>query len=124
MSMVVLFDIMFDGEIYHPNIQSPRNRKNKGVSKDEVAWSYPELHGDPACGKTSYCRDTHPDAYYKDNTQWWDRYRGQSVVVLDDFIDGFNIIVGITSQRHYSEWYSSERIKGYDEGALDGVYIV
>lgn len=43
------------------------------------------LHGPPGLGKSYFPATVYPDAYYKNNTEWWDGYEHQKVVVLDDF---------------------------------------
>jgi len=50
------------------------------------------LYGDSGTGKTTLADElAHLDggsAYYKPDGEWWDRYDGQSTVVLDDFYGG------------------------------------
>lgn len=36
-------------------------------------------------GKTRYCIDQHPNHYIKDGTPWWDGYKQQEAVIIDDF---------------------------------------
>lgn len=43
------------------------------------------LVGPPGCGKSRYCLETAPDAYWKPRGKWWDGYDGHSDVILDDF---------------------------------------
>lgn len=43
------------------------------------------LIGPTGTGKSRYAMDKYPGAYYKQASQWWDGYDGQSTVVLDDF---------------------------------------
>lgn len=40
--------------------------------------------GPTGTGKSTYA-NSHEDTYFKQNSQWWDGYDGQTVVVLDDF---------------------------------------
>lgn len=47
-----------------------------------------ELHirwGASGTGKSRYCADTYPDAYWKTRGEWWDGYDGHETVVIDDF---------------------------------------
>lgn len=54
--------------------------------KTEILW----LWGPTGTGKSKYCHDTYPDAYWKSMTcKWWDGYDGQEVVILDDFRGDF-----------------------------------
>jgi hypothetical protein len=48
---------------------------------------YVEYHwGPPGIGKSTTITLAHPDAFIKDcNTKWWDNYKGQAKVILDDF---------------------------------------
>lgn len=43
------------------------------------------LWGDTKLGKSYYCRDISPDAYWKQRSDWWDGYDGISDVIIDDF---------------------------------------
>lgn len=47
-----------------------------------------ELHihwGATGTGKSKYCRDHYPEAYWKPFGKWWDDYDGQETVVIDEF---------------------------------------
>lgn len=43
------------------------------------------LVGAPGTGKTRWAWDNYPDLYSKPDGQWWDGYRGQKTVLLDDY---------------------------------------
>lgn len=43
------------------------------------------LVGPSGVGKSRYCKEVAPDAYWKQPSNWWDGYDGQPDVVLDDF---------------------------------------
>ncbi len=43
------------------------------------------LWGESRTGKSTYAREHYPDAYEKLQTKWWDGYKGQTAVILDDF---------------------------------------
>jgi len=48
----------------------------------------PEVHwrwGSSGTGKTRYCIEKHPDHYIKDGTSWWDNYKNQEAIIIDDF---------------------------------------
>lgn len=43
------------------------------------------LIGPTDIGKSRYCKINYPDAYWKEDSQWWDGYDHHEAVVLDDF---------------------------------------
>jgi len=43
------------------------------------------IQGPTGTGKSLYCRDNEPNAYWKQRSQWWDGYTNQDAVVLDEF---------------------------------------
>lgn len=54
--------------------------------KTQVWW----LHGATGTGKSRYCHEMYPEAYWKSpTTKWWDGYDGQDVVVVDDYRKDF-----------------------------------
>ncbi|AYP28862.1 MAG: putative viral replication protein [Cressdnaviricota sp.] len=62
-------------ERYHMLSTTPRDWKT-------------ELHilcGSPGCGKSKFCKEEAPLAYWKENNKWWDGYCGQEDIVIDDF---------------------------------------
>lgn len=42
------------------------------------------IWGKPRVGKSRYCHQTWPNAYWKNANKWWDGYKGELEVVLDD----------------------------------------
>lgn len=47
-----------------------------------------ELHllfGPPGTGKTTWVKATEPSAYWKEHSKWWEGYRQEDAVVMDEF---------------------------------------
>jgi hypothetical protein len=42
------------------------------------------IYGRPGSGKSRVCHKLFPFAYWKNGNKWWDGYRGEETVVLDD----------------------------------------
>lgn len=40
--------------------------------------------GKPGSGKTKQAREENPGAYWKLQNKWWDGYKGQKAVIIDD----------------------------------------
>lgn len=66
--------------------------------KEDIATHQPKrdwkthvkvIYGDSGTGKSRYCRETYPDAYWLSKSSsgnvWWNGYAGQATVVIDDF---------------------------------------
>jgi len=51
------------------------------TSKTEVTV----IQGPTGTGKSKWCMDNYPDAYWKGRDPWWDGYEEHEVVVLDEF---------------------------------------
>ncbi|AXH74589.1 MAG: putative viral replication protein [Cressdnaviricota sp.] len=43
------------------------------------------LYGPTGTGKSRWCQETFPGAYWKSQDQWWDDYDGQEAVICDEF---------------------------------------
>lgn len=103
------------------------------------------LTGPPGCGKTRWCHEKFPGAFWKSNSsQWWDDYNSEECVVIDDFygwitystmlrimdryplqleVKGGHIkflarTLCITSNKRPEQWYSDEVLRRHDLGAL------
>lgn len=92
--------------------------------------------GPPGSGKSHWCHETFPDAYWKSASNWWDQYNGEETVILDEFygwlpwndllrlLDKYPYQVQvkgstcqmvakqiiITSNKHPWEWYKNDKI--------------
>jgi len=56
-------------------LQKPRDFKTEVIV----------IHGPTGTGKSKYCFDNFPDAYWKCRSNWWDGYLNQEVVIMDEF---------------------------------------
>ena len=43
------------------------------------------IYGPPGSGKTYYATHLHENYYMKPQNKWWDGYKGEEVVIVDDF---------------------------------------
>jgi len=57
-------------------------KKVKGVPK-VCLW----IFGKSGVGKSRYCFENHPDAFWKQLDKWWDGYKDNRTVVIDDIDD-------------------------------------
>lgn len=58
--------------------QLSQTQKNLDELDNEWIW------GPTGSGKSKYARDTYPDAFIKDKSEFWDSYEFQPVVLLED----------------------------------------
>lgn len=79
-------DVMFDyPELYMRYSRSIEKMFNAIL---QPRTQIPEVHwrwGLAGTGKTRYCIETHPSHYVKDGTMWWDGYKQQEAIIIDDF---------------------------------------
>lgn len=64
-------------------------RRNRSVPDDRGEIEVIVLWGDTGTGKSRYCRESYPGAYWlhqpQNGTVWWDSYEYQETVVIDEF---------------------------------------
>lgn len=66
---------------------------NKGLQQLRLLYQKQRNHaveviviqGPTGTGKSKWCIDNYPDAYWKQRSNWWDNYNSQEVVILDEF---------------------------------------
>ena len=58
-----------------------KKQDNNTVKKKENLWIY----GPPGCGKTFYATHLYTNYFLKSQNIWWDGYKGEDVVIIDDF---------------------------------------
>jgi len=83
---ITLEECMFDyPELYVKYSRSLEKMFNAVAPARSVP---PQVHwrwGLSGTGKTRYCVEKHPDHYIKDGTCWWDNYKTQEALIIDDF---------------------------------------
>lgn len=73
--------LILHGEKFKRLYYENREKELKTLENITCLW----LWGKPRTGKTMWANKRYPDAYIKmDNPKWWDGYRFQKVVILDD----------------------------------------
>lgn len=58
------------------NLEMPQD-----IGRTAGVWFY----GEAGMGKSSMARQQYPDSYFKMCNKWWDSYKGQPNVIIDDF---------------------------------------
>ena len=123
-----------------------REYRNQTVRDRDWKTKLIVLVGPTGCGKSRFCREQFPNAYWKPpGEKWFDGYEGQDAVVLDDFYgwipfhlllrlaDRYPMLVEtkggsskfvartlvITSNKPMEEWYREEVRVRYDFRALE-----
>ena len=83
-------------QLYQLNTKSLGDR-----DKLENLW----IHGKSGAGKSHYVRENHPGFYDKPLNKWWDGYKDQKVVLIDDLEEQHGKWIGFFLKRwadHYS----------------------
>jgi len=68
-------------------------------------------YGPSGSGKSKTARETYPDAYIKGVNKWWDGYRNEDVVIIED-LDKFNVSMGGDLKRWCDHYSFPAEIKG------------
>lgn len=83
---ITLEDLMFDYPEMYVKYSRSFEKMFNAVSPvrsepPKVFWRW----GLAGTGKTRYCVEKHPDHYIKDGTPWWDNYKQNEAIIIDDF---------------------------------------
>lgn len=85
---ITIEDLMFDYPEMYVRYSRSFEKMFNAVMKPRTAP--PEVHwiyGKAGVGKTRKVFEKHTSIYPKDNTPWWDGYKQQEAIVMDDFDD-------------------------------------
>lgn len=69
------------------------------------------VYGKSGQGKSHYVREKYPNIYSKDLNKWWDNYRGEEIVLLDDLSKN-----GACLGHHLKIWTDKYACKGEIKG--------
>lgn len=98
-------DVVFDQPHLVPTIRALERLEtlSKTTPNDrDVRVLY--IHGSAGCGKTRSIIGAFPEAYWKPEGEWWDKYTGQQVVVLDDFYSDIAYKTALRVLDRYPLW--------------------
>lgn len=72
------------------------------------------IWGHPGSGKSRAVHQHHPHAYWKNANKWWDGYKGEETVVLDD-------LAGVFLFEHLKRWADRYPVIGEVKGSSIGL---
>ena len=79
---------------------------------DLTDWTHEWRYGDTGTGKSETARAENPGAYIKNpNNVWWDGYKGEDVVIIDDF-DKYQVKQGGDMKRWLDKYAFQAESKG------------
>lgn len=81
-------------------------------AKDRDELDNEWIYGDSGCGKSSHVRANYKEFYNKPMSKWWDNYRGEEVVVLDDFAPQHGVFLGYFLKIWADHYSFNAEVKG------------
>lgn len=101
-----------------PKVLVSHYQQLKAIAKDNMPKQAPLDYttgewwvGESGTGKSRTARTTYPDAYIKGVNKWWDGYRGEKVVIIED-LDKFNVAMGGDLKRWCDHYSFPAEVKG------------
>lgn len=89
-----------------------RIQASKRKLDDLVEWQHEWRYGETGTGKSMTARQENPGAYIKNpNNVWWDGYKGEEVVIIDDF-DKYQVKQGGDMKRWLDKYAFQAESKG------------
>lgn len=67
---------------HYGNLQKIMKDNLKGTDADHLRGIW--IYGETGIGKSKKARELYPDAYPKLCNKWWDGYKGEKNVIMDD----------------------------------------
>jgi hypothetical protein len=85
-----LQELVLNGDVSIYSVDSLYKSINRYKMETQIVPKYmPKeciwIYGSPGIGKSRYVRDNFDNVFLKSQNKWWDGYKQQSVVLLDDF---------------------------------------
>jgi len=81
------------------------------------------IYGDAGTGKSHAVRTKYPDCFLKAQNKWWDGYKGQSVVLLDDF-DKQGTCLSHYLKIWADRWTCTAEVKGSTISTAHSIFII
>jgi len=101
---ITLEEVMFDYPVIYMKYSRAIEKMCNAVlvarsTAPAVHWRW----GLAGTGKTRHCIEKHPSHYIKDNTLWWDGYKQDEAVIIDDFDNNipFRVLLRIIDRYKY-----------------------